>query len=475
MGSVASHCVSIASASRVREGILVALGRHFTGNQDAAGQSSRSWLSACFQRYDENGSGCVSCDAVLNVVAELTLFRIHEWSANEVSQFCAFFFRGEDSEQNFDYRLFLDYLFFPVNQHGPRIKLKQQVAIDEVFSIHEGKLLLTPLGPEEPEERASRPIILKQLDLKRLAAEAEKLPQFGGADELVTQLRHRVNELRLLTHPNLAGFQTTLHNGTSLYVVQEQHQICSLRTILESFGPMKESTIRRYLLQILQALSFLHDHGVHHGNLTMQTVHIDTYGLLKLTDFGLRRCLLPLLASTTTMDDDMARKNLAPEVLRDCRLWGEKTDVWCVGMLTIQMANGLVKCPSQEAADNPTDRNPSLRHTRFQASHANRSPVKKRESESPEPVGGSRCPSLSETASKNLKSFVRACLQRDPRNRPSINELLETAFFRIDHAKETNEVLRTVCTDLDATIRRLMSSPKSLPPKPRNSTRKTKD
>ncbi|KAG6583117.1 STE/STE11 protein kinase [Phytophthora cinnamomi] len=327
MGSVASRCVSIPSANRVREGILVALGRQFSGNQDVSSQSARSWLRACFQRYDEGGSGFVSCDAVLNVVAELTLFRIHEWSANEVSQFCAFFFRGEDGERNFDYQLFLDYLFFPVNQHTSRIKLKKQITSDDIFTVHEGKMYSPPLGPEETDERACNPVILKQLDLTRFTAEVEKNPQYGEAAELVALLRHRVNELRLLTHPNLAGLQTTLQNGTSLYMVQEHHQICTLRTILESFGPMKEPTIRRYLLQILQALSFLHDHGVHHGNLNMQTVHIDSYGLLKLADFGLRRCLLPLLALTNAADDDFARRILAPEILRDCQIWGEKADV----------------------------------------------------------------------------------------------------------------------------------------------------
>ncbi|KAG7377731.1 hypothetical protein PHYPSEUDO_011076 [Phytophthora pseudosyringae] len=463
MGSVVSHCVSIASASHVREGILVALGRHFNDNQDVSSQSARSWLSANFERYDEGNSGFVSSDAVLNVVAELTLFRIHDWSADEVSQFCAFFFRGEDVACNFDYKLFLDYLFFPVNERPLKIKLKKQIAVDDVFTIHEGNLFPASLGPEEPEGHPGHPVILQQLDLKKFAAEAERLPQFGEADELVAQLRHRVNALRLLTHPNLVGFQTTLQNGTSLYVIQEHHQVCTLTTILESFGPMKEPTIRRYLLQILQALTFLHDHGVHHGNLTMQVVHIDSYGLLKLADFGLRRCFLPLLSRSKADEGDWARKTTAPEVLRDCRLWGEKTDVWCVGMLTLQMANGLEKSPHEQVFEQPKDRNPSLRHTRFQPSSATRSPMQKQGSESPEALSGSRLPSLPESASKNLKTFVRACTQRDPRKRPSVKELLEMGFFQIDQTNEANEVQRTVCTDLDATMRRLVSSsPKSL-------------
>ncbi|KAF1790039.1 Protein kinase-like domain [Phytophthora cactorum] len=286
MGSVASHYVSIASASRVREGILVALGRHFSGNQDVS-----EWLWLHIER------------AVLNVVSELTLFRIHDWSADEVSQFCSFFFRGEDIERNFDYRLFLDYLFFPVSQHAPRIKLKKLITSDDIFAIHEGIISPALLEPEESDEH--------HFNLEKFAAEAERFPQFGGTEQHVAQLRHRVNELRLLTHPNLAGFQTTLQNGTSLYVIQEHHQICTLKTILESFGPMKEPTIRRYLLQILQALTFLHDHGVQHGNLSMHAVQIDSYGLLKLSDFGLRRYLLPLLSRTELDEEDGALKTLA--------------------------------------------------------------------------------------------------------------------------------------------------------------------
>ncbi|KAF4127596.1 Protein kinase domain [Phytophthora infestans] len=438
MGCVVSHSVSIASASRVREGILVALGRHCSGNQDVSSQSTRSWLTACFDRYDKNSSGFVSCDAVLNVVAELPLFRIQDWSADEVSQFCSFFFRGEEVERNFDYRLFLDYLFFPVCQHTPRIKLKKQIAVDDIFIIHEGNYLLST---EDSEERPCNyeSVIIKQLDLKKFAA---------GTEERVAQLRRRVNELRLLSHPNLTTFQTTVQNGSSLYVIQEHHQICTLKTILESFGPMKEPTIRRYLLQILQALTFLHDHGVQHGNLTMQTAQIDSYGLLKLTDFGIRRHLLSLSSYSESEEDEEKRKTLPPEVLRDCRLWGDKTDVWCVGMLTLQMANGLSKYPPEQVFDQPKSRTPS-RNTRLQPS---RSPMKKQELES---IGGLPLP---ECASKNLKCFVRACTQRDPRNRSSVKELLEMGFFQIDQTKETNEVLRAVCTDLDATMRKLRSS-----------------
>lgn len=48
----------------------------------------------------------------------------------------------------------------------------------------------------------------------------------------------------------------------------------------------------------------------------MQAVHIDSYGLLKLTDFGIRRCLLPLLAVKNAVDDDFARRNVVRRFIR---------------------------------------------------------------------------------------------------------------------------------------------------------------
>lgn len=70
-------------------------------------------------------------------------------------------------------------------------------------------------------------------------------------------------------------------------------------------------------------------------------------------------------------------------------------------------------------------------------------------------------PTLPQTASKALCNLVRACLQRSPRKRASVDQLIEMDFFQVDAAQATNEMLRTVCTDLDASMKRLISSSSS--------------
>lgn len=76
----------------------------------------------------------------------------------------------------------------------------------------------------------------------------------------------------------------------------------------------------------------------------------------------------------------------------------------------------------------------------------------------PNPVA---LPMLPHTASKPLRTLVRACLQRNPRKRATAEQLIKMDFFQVDAAQATNEMLRTVCTDLDASMRRLISSSSS--------------
>lgn len=98
---------------------------------------------------------------------------------------------------------------------------------------------------------------------------------------------------------------------------------------------------------------------------------------------------------------------------------------------------------------------------------SNSSPPKRSQSLSPQrrasPVKSpdtktSGLPTLPSTASKALRALVRACLQRNPRKRATAAQLTEMDFFQVDAAQATNEMLRTVCTDLDASMKRLMSS-----------------
>ena len=66
----------------------------------------------------------------------------------------------------------------------------------------------------------------------------------------------------------------------------------SLLTAYKNFGPMNEKVIRRYTIQILRALKYLHEHekGIIHGDVKAANILYDG-SLIKLTDFGESRVL----------------------------------------------------------------------------------------------------------------------------------------------------------------------------------------
>lgn len=222
-------------------------------------------------------TGIVTIVAVAEIVSDLS--PASNWSDAEVAQFGAFFApeEGDGTSNAFDYGLFLDFLFFLVQQARPQLEVSLQDTSADGFRVG-----MYRQGADSRGQSAERRVVVKEA----------ALPVLSQHQEEVLLLRDAINRLRLLSHPNLVRFCSTLQCKGTLYVLQTyEPKCCSLRTILESFGPMKESTVRRYLVQILQGLSCLHSHGVVHGALSTQSVLIDSCGLLKLADFGVRRFL----------------------------------------------------------------------------------------------------------------------------------------------------------------------------------------
>lgn len=129
--------------------------------------------------------------------------------------------------------------------------------------------------------------------------------------------------------------------------------------------------------------------------------------------------------------------------------WHLKSDVWCVGVLALQMTNGWCSALG-EAQHSSAPRSP-------------RSPSPTKRATIPgidttKATGVRRPPGLPASASKELKALVRACLQKTPSKRSTVSELLRCPYFHVSQADATREELRTVCTDLDASMRRLLSA-----------------
>uniref|UniRef100_K3WNI0 Protein kinase domain-containing protein n=1 Tax=Globisporangium ultimum (strain ATCC 200006 / CBS 805.95 / DAOM BR144) TaxID=431595 RepID=K3WNI0_GLOUD len=288
--------------------------------------------------------GLVQQEAAFAIARDLTLDS--KWQHDDLVRFCQLFGPLESDSNNdatgpesllFNYKLFIDFTFFPIERQPQRLRLKHQIATTGFLQVFPGELLSDVFA-------ASMPRITTQRNKKGMTVVATRI---GGADwsgqanddsaiakssQVIVQLRMAVNTLRLFVHPNITYYLTTVQSDDALYLVHEAHESCTLKTILESFGVMKEPTIRRYLIQLLQALQYLHAHGIVHGNLSTQTVNIDSYGLLKVSEFGLASYLDQLSVQPRPEiidgnDCDWTRQYPPPEIAKGASGCSMKSDM----------------------------------------------------------------------------------------------------------------------------------------------------
>ncbi|CAN6987730.1 unnamed protein product [Brassica rapa subsp. trilocularis] len=164
--------------------------------------------------------------------------------------------------------------------------------------------------------------------------------------------------------------------------------------IKNSGGKLPEPVIRSYTRQILRGLSFLHERGIVHCDLKSQNVLVEENGVVcKIADMG---CAKPVLKSGFSGTPAF----MAPEVAR-----GEEqrfpADVWALGCTVIEMMTG--SSPWQELNDVVA----AMYKIGFSG-------------ESPE---------IPEFISEKGKDFLMNCLENDPKQRWTVEELLKHPFL----------------------------------------------
>lgn len=202
----------------------------------------------------------------------------------------------------------------------------------------------------------------------------------------------------------------------------------TLRGLLERFGPLPMSMVRRYTRHITRGLAFVHSQGIIHrdvkgvlGRAVKMMLDEHTYmspspkilgcnvligadGTAKLADFGAAGVLRgPATMSAEFQSSHGTPAFMAPEMIRGENI-GRAADIWSLGCVVIQMASGQLPWSELEAC------NAFALMYRI-AGDASALPVLP--------------PSLPEAG----REFVLRCLQRDPDERPTAVCLLMHPFL----------------------------------------------
>eukprot|EP00960_Hanusia_phi_P072983 767916-Hanusia_phi.AAC.5 len=196
----------------------------------------------------------------------------------------------------------------------------------------------------------------------------------------VKSLEKEMDTLRQLKHVNIVRYRGMQFEKGRLSLFMELCTGGSISSVLDTFGPLTESIVRR--------------------DVKCANALLNSAGQLKLADFGgskwLSECSTGSLHGTA--------RYLAPEVLRGERI-GRQVDIWAVGCCVVEMLTRQLPFVDQFSNDFTLMRGLSKLDL------------------PPEPP---------ENFPKDAALFVKECFVMNPKLRPSAYKLLKHVFFRHD-------------------------------------------
>jgi calcium-dependent protein kinase len=157
------------------------------------------------------------------------------------------------------------------------------------------------------------------------------------------RLKTEINLLRATDHPNIIKLYEAFEDKNYLYLIMEE---CTggelfLRLVMNAKNNKlyTEKDAAKIMKQILEAVNYLHCHGVCHRDLKPENILLsskDDFSQLKLIDFSLSQIL-------NTTDDIMKGQvgtlyYMAPEVILGN--YNEKCDVWSCGVILYILLSG---------------------------------------------------------------------------------------------------------------------------------------
>lgn len=180
-------------------------------------------------------------------------------------------------------------------------------------------------------------IALKKI---RLEAEDEGIPS--------TAIRE-ISLLKELQHPNIVRLYDVVHTERKLTLVFEFLDQDLKKYLDVCDGGLELPILKSFLYQLLTGVAYCHHHRVLHRDLKPPNLLINREGQLKLADFGLARAFgIPVRSYTHEVVTLWYR---APDVLMGSRRYSTPVDIWSIGCIFAEMANGRPLITGTSEAD----------------------------------------------------------------------------------------------------------------------------
>lgn len=158
--------------------------------------------------------------------------------------------------------------------------------------------------------------------------------------QLQKQLEVELNALKTINSPNVIQLLDVIKTTNNVYMVMEHCSGGDLEHYLALHKRVEEPLAKRWLWNLLNAMSCLHANGIIHRDIKPANILLSeadpATAVAKLADFGFARFSEENSLMHTVLGTPMF---MAPEVLAD-KAYSYKIDVWGYGVLAYEMMVG---------------------------------------------------------------------------------------------------------------------------------------
>ncbi|KAK5997412.1 Serine/threonine-protein kinase ksp1 [Cladobotryum mycophilum] len=139
----------------------------------------------------------------------------------------------------------------------------------------------------------------------------------------------------LASHPNIVNLLDKFETDSHLYLVME---FCSQGDLYEAIrnghGPLQTEHVRQFMLELVDAVAYIHSKGVFHRDIKPENIFLTQDGAMKLGDFGL--ATTDKWSYETTVGSD---RYMAPEQFDSAGAGYSpaEADIWAIGICLLNI------------------------------------------------------------------------------------------------------------------------------------------